>query len=122
MVSAIAVQYIAGCMSRVYQVRPSSRVRAAVERDEPELAVRRSEEAVQVRREDAGIGTPLVQRRRLRDDVEGQPPRRVPHGNGLDERAGRELAVADRADAAALEARPQRIGETGAEVPAAAAP
>ena len=97
---------------------PSFEPRACpLQRDQPELAVRCPEETVQVRREHAGIRTPLVQRRRLRDDVEGQPARRIPHRNGLDKRAGRELAVADRADAAALQARPQRIGEARAEVP-----
>jgi len=60
---------------------------------------------VQVIGEDAGVGAELAQRRRLVGDVERQPARLVPGRDRLDERPGGEVAVADGADAAAVDTR-----------------
>src|SRR5437867_1271696 len=80
--------------------------RAAVrQRDEAELAASRAEVAVKVRRRDVAVRRPLGHRRRGTRDVERQPPARFPRGDRLDERAGREDAVAHGADARSLDAR-----------------
>lgn len=50
------------------------------------------------------VGRPLLHRRRLLHDVEGQAPPRLPGRHGLDERARGELAVPHGADALALDA------------------
>jgi hypothetical protein len=54
-----------------------------------------------------------VHRRGLAGDVEGEAVRRLPGGDRLDERAGRELAVADGADALAEDRGAQRVGDAG---------
>ena len=89
----------------------------AAERDEPELAPSRAQVVVQMGRVHCRVWTPLAHRRRLGGDVEGEAPRRVPGSDGLDERAGRELAVPDRADARAVDARAHRIGDAAPEIP-----
>jgi hypothetical protein len=84
---------------------------SAGERNEAKLAALRHHVALEVGRLHALVGAPLGHRRRLRRDVEREATRLVPHGDGLDEGPGRELAVADGADARALDARAQRVGD-----------
>ena len=71
----------------------------ARERREAELPALGEEEAVEVWRSHVAPRKQLAQRRRLAGDVEGEPSRRVPHRDRLDEVAGREGAAASRADA-----------------------
>src|SRR5712691_3388429 len=80
-----------------------------------ELAAPAGDRCVQVIGEDAGIGAELAERGRLIGDVERQPARLVPGRDRLDERPGGEVAVADRTDAATVEAGAFGIGEPHAE-------
>src|SRR5262245_39252816 len=73
-----------------------------------ELAASRAEVAVEVRSMYPAIRAPLGHRRRLTGHVEREAPRLFPAGDRLDERPGRELTVADRADTSALDPSPTR--------------
>src|SRR5262249_38774045 len=61
------------------------------------------------------IRAPLLERRRLRTNVEAEPSWWVPDRDRFDERSGRELAGADRADAGAADPRAQGIGDAEPE-------
>ena len=84
---------------------------------ESELAAAGGEEAPDVWRVDRSIRAPFAERWRLVHHVEGQARRLLPDGDGFDECARREFAIASRADTCALDPRAKRIRKAHPEVP-----
>src|SRR5436190_13762150 len=64
----------------------------AGKRSQPEFAATAAEVVVEVGRVNVVVRAELVHGRRRLDDLEGEPPARLPDGDGLDERAGGEDA------------------------------
>ncbi len=90
---------------------------SAGQRDQAELPAPAAHRAVEVGRVQMQVGAPFLHRRRLRGDVEGEPPRSVPGSDRLHEGSSGEFAPAHCPDAGAGDPRAHGVRDAQAEEP-----